>query len=67
MNPDDRFYPHSHHLTDSTRPTHLPQQQPPFTHHNRSAIDVYATMTPSERLRNRVPGGMHVTLTALEM
>ncbi|XP_071115836.1 tight junction protein ZO-1-like isoform X5 [Haliotis cracherodii] len=40
--PEDRYYPSYY------------AQSPPLPHHNRSSIDPYATLTPSERLRNRI-------------
>ncbi|KAL8584046.1 hypothetical protein ACOMHN_022386 [Nucella lapillus] len=56
MHPDDRYYPHPHHPPESWPPHY--QSGPPHPYgggHNRSSIDVYATITPSERVRKRMP------------
>ena len=54
MHPDDRYYPHPHHNPDSWAHSHPPPLHQPYAQRSRSSIDVYATITPSERVRKRV-------------
>nr|KAG5702604.1 hypothetical protein BaRGS_027990 [Batillaria attramentaria] len=58
MHPDDRYYPHPHHVPEggwsSQSHLHQQQQQQPYALRSRSNIDVYATITPSERVRHRI-------------
>ncbi|KAK7096581.1 hypothetical protein V1264_005859 [Littorina saxatilis] len=56
MHPEDRYYPHPHHQSQQWSPHPPPHhQQAGYPQHSRSNIDVYATITPSERARNRPP------------
>ncbi|XP_076439288.1 tight junction protein ZO-1-like isoform X2 [Babylonia areolata] len=63
MHPDG-YYPdphHPHHPPPESWSPHYQSSQPPPPHHppyggqSRSSIDVYATITPSERARKRMP------------